>query len=767
MRLVVVALACGWSGIAAQAADTAALQNAFRDRVQPQLVKYCFDCHSGDATEGGMNLDRFKSLRQVQASHDVWLKVLGKLRVKAMPPEDAPQLSDADRNSLLQWVDEALHSIDCVHDAEPGHVTIRRLNRVEYRNTVRDLLGVDYEPAADFPADDVGYGFDNIGDVLSLPPILLEKYLDAAAEIADRAIVTQGLGLPVVLEKHGSELIGAGSDYDGDSRILTSSGDAKAEIDVKQTADYEIIVTAFGHQAGDEKAKLGLRFDDREVQIFDVPATEDKPGEYRATGRAKQGKHEIAIAFLNDYYKPDAPDRNNRDRNLIITRLEVRGPLDAKPNVPDSHRRIFFVEPSDKVSDEEAARKILERLASRAYRRPAAAAELDRLLKLVKMSRQADDSFHESIQFALQAILVSPYFLFRVEAEPPTGATERDLSDYELATRLSYFLWSSMPDDELLSLAWRGLLRKDGNLERQVQRMLQHPKSQALVDNFAAQWLELRKFDELAPSQKHFPGFNEQLRQDMRRETELFFADVLRNDRSVIELLVADYTFLNERLARHYGIPEVKGDEFRKVSLTGTPRGGLLTHGSVLTVTSNPTRTSPVKRGRWILENLLGEPPPPPPPNVPELVSDGQELTGTLRQRMEQHRANPNCAICHEQMDALGFALENFDAVGAWRLFDGKYPIDPTGELPGGVKFRGSAELARVLRDRKASQFVRCMSEKLLTYALGRGLEFYDQCAVDTIMKTLDENDHRFSVLVLEIVKSEPFQKQGIKRSVE
>jgi hypothetical protein len=365
----------------------------------------------------------------------------------------------------------------------------------------------------------------------------------------------------------------------------------------------------------------------------------------------------------------------------------------------------------------------------------------------------------------LQTILVSPHFLFRVEAEPAEGETERELNDYEVATRLSYFLWSSMPDDELLRHAWGGTLRDADNLQHQVLRMLKDPKSHALVDNFAAQWLQLRKFDEVTPSEQHFPGFDEQLRRDMRKETELFFTEIMRNDRSVTELLVADYSFVNERLARHYGISDVMGDGFRRVSLAGSPRGGLLTHGSILTVTSNPTRTSPVKRGRWILENLLGEPPPPPPPGVPQLVEEGQELTGTLRERMEQHRANPECAVCHEQMDALGFALENFDAIGAWRLFDGEYKIDASGELPGGEKFNGPTELAKLLRDGKKKKFVRCLTEKMLTYALGRGLEFYDQCAVDTITKGLANNDYRFSSLVLEIVKSEPFQRQGSKRS--
>ena len=388
-------------------------------------------------------------------------------------------------------------------------------------------------------------------------------------------------------------------------------------------------------------------------------------------------------------------------------------------------------------------------------------------MQLANVAHESGDNFEASIQLALQAVLVSPHFLFRVEAMPTAGEDERTLSDYELATRLSYFLWNSMPDDELFRHAVRGTLRKDNHLDEQVRRMLRDPKAKSLVDSFASQWLQLRRFDEMTPSKRHFPTFNDVLREDMRRETELFFSYIVQNDRSVIDLLVADYTFVNERLARHYGLPNVKGDRFQQVSLAGTPRGGLLTHGSILTVTSNPTRTSPVKRGRWVLENLLGESPPPPPPNVPELVDEGVELKGTLREQMEQHRANPNCSVCHEKMDALGFALENFDAIGAWRLFDGKHPIDPRGQLPNGGSFEGPNELSAYLRDNMQPQFVHCIAEKMLTYALGRGLEFYDQCAVDKIIEELSQNEFKFSSLILGVVRSDPFQKQGAKRSIE
>ena len=744
-----------------------AREQALRERVQPLIAKYCADCHAGDAAEGGLSFDKFKNVRQILVGRETWLGVVAKLRVKAMPPEDAEQPTQAERKFLLDWIDSTVNDIDCVHDAEPGHVTMRRLNRQEYRNTIRDLVGIDYQPTDEFPADDIGYGFDNIGDVLSLPPILMEKYLDAAGEILDQAIVTEGLGLPIVMQKRADALSGDGAARGAGMRILTSHGAAGAEFTAPQDGQYEIIATAFGDQAGDEPAKMSLRFDGTEVTVFEVKATKDEPGTYKLDGQATTGKHRVDLAFVNDYYKPQARDPNERDRNLILVHLEVRGPREARRELPASHQRIVFVQPSDQLSSDDAARQILERFASRAYRRPATSDELDRLMQLVKIARQAGDNFEASIHLALQAVLVSPHFLFRVEAAPPAGTDKRELNDYELATRLSYFLWNSMPDDELFRHAVQGTLRQGKNLDEQVRRMLRDPKAAALVDSFAAQWLQLRKFDEMTPSQQHFPSFDDRLRKDMRRETELFFSYIVHDNRSVTELLVADYTFINERLARHYGLPNVKGDRFQRVSLAGTPRGGLLTHGSILTVTSNPTRTSPVKRGRWILENLLGEPPPPPPPNVPELIDEGKELTGTLRQQMEQHRADPNCAVCHEKMDALGFALENFDAVGAWRLFDGKHPVDAKGELPGGGKFDGPAELASYLRANMQEEFVHCMAEKMLTYALGRGLEFYDQCAVAKIIEQLSQNENRFSSLILGVVRSEPFQYQGAKRSHE
>ena len=404
---------------------------------------------------------------------------------------------------------------------------------------------------------------------------------------------------------------------------------------------------------------------------------------------------------------------------------------------------------------------LLLRFASRAFRRPATEKELDRLIKLYQLARQHGDAFEAGVQFALQAVLVSPHFLFRVEADPAEGESPRQLNDYELATRLSYFLWSSMPDQTLFSLAEKRALQIDGVLEGQVLRMLRDRKAQALVENFAGQWLNLRKLDQVQPDPERFPAFDKELRVAMRKETELLFSEVMTKDRSVLDLLDAKFTYVNQRLARHYGLPGIEGDGFRRVILPGDQRGGVLTHASILTLTSNPTRTSPVKRGKWILENILGKPPPDPPQGVEELEDDDAQVAAdSLRKRMEQHRAKPICASCHRLMDPLGFGFENFDAIGAWRERDGEFPIDAAGVLPSGESFKGPHELRVLLRKTRAEQFCRCLIEKMLTYALGRGLEYYDQCTVDEIMKSMAVSDHRFSSLIFGVVKSDAFLRR-------
>jgi hypothetical protein len=595
-----------------------ATRPGFKQDVLPLLERYCTKCHGGMRPRAGVAFDRFKDEESAISNRTLWEKVTDNLRSGDMPPPAKPRPTPAELERLNTWLDAAVFRSDCKGPKDPGRVTIRRLNRAEYNNTIHDLVGISFQPANDFPADDVGYGFDNIGDVLSMPPLLMEKYLAAAEKIVEKA-----------------------------------------------------------------------------------------------------------------FQSPEV-------RKRILIR-------DGK--------------------DEEAARQILRVFATRAYRRPVSDEELQRLLKLVDLARKNGDNFETGIQLALQAVLVSPHFLFRVELDFPRREMGTHLiNEFELASRLSYFLWSSMPDDELFRLAQDRQLRKPGILEEQVRRLLKNERSRALVDNFASQWLQTRNLKTFVPDPELFPTFDESLRQAMQQETDRFFLHIVRADLSILEFLDADYTFLNERLARHYGIPGVKGPEFRKVSLAGTPRGGILTQASVLTVTSNPTRTSPVKRGKWILENILNTPPPPPPPGVEELKEGKEvELKGSLRQRMEQHRANTSCASCHQRMDPLGFGFENFDAIGAWRTREGKHAIDPSGTLPNGQTFKGPVELKAILKTRQEA-FARCLAEKMLTYALGRGVERSDRCAVDEIAGNLARNDHRFSALVIEIVKSDPFQKRNGKR---
>lgn len=741
-------------------------EQAFTTTIAPLLKKYCYECHQGDSAENGVRLDQVRTAAEAFASRPIWLRVLAQARAQTMPPADEPQPSAAERKTLVAWLDGTLNDLDCSQPVPAGHVTMRRLNRAEYRNTIRDLMGVDYAPAADFPADDVGYGFDNIGDVLTLPTILLEKYLEAAEEITGNAIVTQ-FGPQVVYSRFASQLRGDGEKlgaFEG-PRILASDGEMTGRFRLSKGGKFEFRVTAYEHHAGPEAAKMVVRVDGKDIATVEVTATEGAPQVYKIPFSAESGERRFGLAFVNDYYRPEDPDPKNRDRNLIVTQVEVVGPVDSRDALPASHRQIVFATPGKDLSPEAASKFILERLAGRAFRRPATATEVERLMRLAASARASGDSFEKSIQFAAQAILVSPQFLFRVEQDPPGNHLWRELNDYELATRLSYFLWSSLPDEELTQIAARGELRSGDHLERQVRRMLADDKSAALMENFAGQWLQLRKFQEVNVSRRHFPAFNPQLRADMREETLRFFTHLFREDRSLVELLSADYSFLNERLAKHYEISGVQGNEFRRVSLAGSVRRGILSHGSFLTVTSNPTRTSPVKRGKWILENLLGEPPPPPPPNAPLLEEqEGDALTGSLKQRMEQHRKNPNCAVCHKQMDVLGFSLENYDAVGAWRTKEGRFEIDVQGELPSGEKVSSPRELTDLLVASKRDQFVRCVSEKMLIYALGRGLEFHDKCAVDKIIEALRRNDFRCSTLVLEIARSEPFQRQGAKR---
>ena len=607
--------------------------------VAPLFEKYCLRCHDEAAARGGFVLGTPRDAASSENERSRWRRVADNLRSQSMPPEREPHTDPAELEAINAWLDTVLWA----DEPGPRRVTLRRLNRAEYNNTIRDLIGLDLHPADDFPADDIGYGFDNIGSVLSTPPILVEMYLTAA------------------------------------DRVISAA----------------------------------FRSPDARWRIMN-PAPDTVPRPFR---------------------KYKAPVRSYPDKRVNIPKAVVRDPELEK------QQRIY---------------EILRAFADRAFRRPATHDELMRLLGIVQSAEKDGENSESAIQLALRAVLVSPHFLFRIAPDRDRGSLDPPVpdNDFDLACRLSYFLWSSLPDEQLFHLAAHGTLRRGETLQLQVRRMLRDPRSHALAENFASQWLQTRKLNEFTPDPDLFPDFDEPLRAAMLKETELFFGSIQDEDRSILDLLGAGYTFVNERLARHYGIPGVQGETFRRVSLAGSARGGVLTHASVLAVTSNPTRTSPVKRGKWILENVLGAPPSPPPSGVEALKEGhGNAHAGTLRQRMEQHRTDPGCASCHRRMDPLGFGLENFDAIGGWRTHDGADVIDPSGQLPGGRGFRGPGELQTALQTRRDA-FARCLTEKMLTYALGRGVDRSDRREVDRIVARLSREGYRFSALVLGIVES-------------
>ncbi len=733
------------------------------------LRDFCFSCHSNEKKKGGLNLEDYTAEAPKIEDREMWEAARDMLQSREMPPENKPQPSEGTRQKIVDYIDAQLARFNCDDSVTPGRVTIRRLNRAEYNNTIRDLAGVDFKPAADFPADEVGYGFDNIGDVLSLSPILMEKYLAAAEQVATKAIKVDYPPQPKRRRIEAERMkifLETPRDVRAEGNVLGMyrEGGGSAEFQVDRKDAYRITIRAAGDQAGPEPPRLGLKIDDKEVKTFAVRNARNKPRDYSIEIPLEPGNHKLAIAYLNNYVVSNHPDpRMNGDRNLFADYIDIVGPLNVAPAPPPASHALIIPRQPKRGQERQAAFDILKRFATRAYRRPATDAEVRRLARFVDIVRAEGGNFNEGIQLAVQAALTSPHFLFRWELDPNADTPNeiRHLNSHQIASRLSYFLWSSMPDDELMRLAAGGKLTDKATIAHQARRMLKDPKATALVENFAGQWLQIRNLAEMEPDPEHFPTFNDKLRASMKRETELFFEAIMREDRSVLELLDSDFTFLDERLARHYGIEGVKGDRFQRVSLKPEHnRGGVLTHASILTITSNPTRTSPVIRGKWIMEQILGAPPPIPPPGVPELEEQSAvDATASLRKRLEQHRANPDCAVCHNKLDPLGFALENFDGIGTWRDYDGRFPIDPAGELPSGDKFSGAADLKNILKNNE--DFIRSLARNMLTYALGRGLEYYDKCAVDDACKLLKSNDHKFTALVTGIVTSDPFLRQA------
>jgi hypothetical protein len=800
----------------------------FEKSVQPFLAKNCYVCHNPETRSGNLNLKAYTTAESIRADRVTLEKMLQKLSAGKMPPPGMPRPDPTELNTVLHWIagevggsDKPSESTagrgDRPSESNPGRVTARRLNRTEYNNTVRDLLGVDFHPADDFPQDDSGYGFDNIGDVLSLSPVLMEKYLSAAEKIAHTAVFGPEVLQPTLTRLHPQQGKIAPSpkplfDYDETGLCLPNA----LHVTQRFPVDGEYVIRAIlggGRPAGSDPLHVGLWIDGKQVQVLEFDAQgiatfnefRQELGGLTREFRAKisAGDHWIAVSLVRLYEglpssyggpnpakrpmppppKFHAPPRLPPEKieqlrkefekqiaevvpanDARVSTIEIGGPYaQVKGPSADSIKDLYSCGHLDGHHHGGCVRKIVTDLARRAYRRPVTPREVDQLAGLVSAARKQGDSFEEGLCVAIEAMLVSPHFLFRVEPDPPgAGAATHPISQHELATRLSYFLWSSMPVGELLSAADQGDLSRPAVLEAQVRRMLQDPKARALPENFGGQWLELRKLESARPDRGRFPEFDEYLRMSMRKETELFFQNIIHEDGSILDFIDGDYSFLNERLARFYQIPNagsvVKGPEFRRVQLPpDIQRGGVMTQASILTVSSYATRTSPVLRGKWILEKVLNSPPPPPPPDVPNLDEAKIGSSSSLREQLEQHRKNATCASCHARMDPLGFGLENFNAIGAWRTQDGKFQIDASATLPDGRTFRGPQELKAIVKS-DPDAFAECLTQKLLTYALGRGLEPYDKPTVAKIVKDVAADHYRFSALVLAIVKSPPFQ---------
>jgi hypothetical protein len=777
-RLIAFTFAlCSTSIVSAQQSAPAAATNASSSH-RGLIKQYCLGCHNEKLKTGGIALDAL-DLSNVGTSANSWEKVLRKVRTGEMPPPGLPRPNATTTASFTASLEQALDRAAAAKP-NPGRPAVHRLNRAEYSNVVRDLFALDINAGSLLPVDDSGYGFDNIADVLSFSPALLERYMSAARWVSSLAV---GDLKTQVAEEQFAPLRDPPSDFRRPSRT--------------ERVSYDLPFNSRGGLSVQHYFPLDAEY------IFRVKVSGNNfpgvtPPLYELRIPVKAGLHTIGVTFMRESPKPEvetpgmrgapqyaggAPpaarfpaEMDLRLDGARLKRFEVPQRGGARPDVTTltlagpynttgrgdtpSRSRVFVCRPATPKEEEPCARTILTTLARRAFRRPVTDADVKPLLSFYERGRKEGD-FDDGVQKAISAMLMSPDFLFRIEQDPPGAApaTVYRIGDYELASRLSFFFWSSIPDDELLALAGDGKLKDPAILRQQVNRMLEDRRSQAIVSNFAGQWLQLRNLATVKPDPQAFSYFDESLRRSFQQETEMFFASILRENRSVLELLDADYTFLNERLAEHYDVPRVYGSHFRKVNVKNPNRGGLLGQGSILTVTSYPNRTSVVQRGKWILENLLGTPPPPPPADVPELkphANDGRLLT--MREQLEQHRTNPTCASCHARMDPIGFALENYDAVGKWRAKDGGSAIDATGKLPDGTTFEGPAGLTKLLAASYRDDFVTTVTEKLLIYALGRGLEGYDRPTIRAIMRKAAADNYRLPALIAAVVESKPFQ---------
>ena len=787
LALTIALLAMLWILVQAAPAQKSAPDNG------EVLKQYCYTCHNQTAKTAGLALDTL-NLAAVGRDAETWEKVVRKLRSGMMPPQGSLRPDDATRANLFSWLTAELDRASAT-SPNPGRPLLSRLNRTQYGNVIRDLLSLEVDPSVLLPPDDAAYGFDNIGDVLGISPVLLERYMDAAGKVSALAVGDPDIGAASETFRIRQD---ASQDIHLEGMPVGTVGGILAKVTLPLDGDYVFTVRMFRTNLGvtrglEYEHQIEYAVDGQRVHTFSMGGDADfkanlvnmtklgdeidERGHIRLA--LKAGPHLISAAFVErsaaanptrlQPFIRSSTDTRDTSGHPHFEMFMVTGPFNATgPGDTPSRRRIFTCRPATRAEEEPCARKIITTLARRAYRGSVTGLDIQRLMSFYQSARQSG-GFERGVQRALQRILASPKFAFHIEAEPAgsaPGGVYR-ISDLELASRLSFFLWSSIPDDELIQAADKGMLHNPAILERQVRRMIADPKAEALATTFAGQWLYLRNLKNMQPLSEEFPDFDDNLRQAFEQEALLFFQSIVKEDRNVLDLMTADYTFLNERLARHYHIPNIYGSQFRRVTLTDDARRGILGKGAVLMVTSHTDRTSPVVRGKWILENLLGAPPPAPPVNAPPLNENPQRAGKVLsmRERMEEHRTNPVCANCHKLMDPIGLSLENFDAIGAWRGRDGSTvtnlgtPIDASGVLSDGTKVDGVVALRNALV-RQPDMFVSTLTEKLMIYALGRGVAYYDMPALRSIVRDSAKQNYKFSSLILGIVSSIPFQKR-------
>ncbi len=785
----------GQRAAAAQSASSAVPATASPGAQRALIATYCVTCHN-EKTRAGQLVLEGADVEHIGAGAEVWEKVVRKLRAGAMPPSGAPRPEAGRLDDLATWLEREIDR-EAALTPNPGRTVPHRLNRTEYANAVRDLLGLDVNAKALLPTDNSGFGFDNIGDVLSLSPALLERYLIAAQSISRLAVgdaaaptvATYRIPFSMRQEDRMQEELPFGSRGGSAFRFyFPADGEYSFRIRMQRSA------MSNGVRGDARLNQIDVRIDGKRVQtfsaggivqsagFFDTPKEVDAGMDIRVP--VKAGEHRVAVTFqraawemegVGPSHLPTASYGYANATNTHVTNgridmgvdmVEIAGPFGAAGRSQSPNAHVFVCRPTQASDESVCARKIISTLARRAYRRPVTETDVTTLVEFFE-AEQRVGGFDAGIRRVIERVLLSPHFLFRFEPDPANVPAGRSypVSDVELASRLSFFLWSSIPDDELLDVASRGRLRSPGVLAQQVRRMLLDARSTALVDNFFGQWLFLRNIDLVRPDPKAYPEFDEDLRAAFRQETELFLESQLRDDRSALDLLTANYTFVNERLAGFYGIPDVHGERFRRVVYPDDRRAGILGQGAILTtINAYANRTSPVKRGQWLLENLLGTPPPPPPPNVPAFPeNDGNNQPKSVRERMELHRRNPVCATCHKNMDPLGFALENFNAVGRWRTSDGGTAIDASGVLPNGRAFDGPADFRKALLENR-SAILQTLTQKMLTYGVGRGAEYYDMPSIRRILRDASPADYRWSSLILGVVSSDAFQMRVVQR---